>query len=206
MEIKQCHACGRAIRVTPKKLSDRNYCSRSCYLTGDPRPVEERFWQFVRKEESCWRWIGSIGTGGYGQMYRRDTGKPERAHRVSHFIAHGVYPPTGAPIHHVCHNRWCVNPAHLQLLTSREHYDAHPVTSKPRHYANRTTCNHGHPIDGDGAYHYSYYKRLCKACCRIRQRKYRARIKGTAKHAEILARRRELKRARHAALGPKSPV
>lgn len=74
----------------------------------------------------CWLWTGHASKDGYGRFgMRNTTGKGPRwkaleAHQVSWRIFRGD-PPTGTTadskvIDHVCNNRICVNPAHLQIL------------------------------------------------------------------------------------------
>jgi hypothetical protein len=79
--------------------------------------VEERFWSKVDKSGECWVWTGSKLTDGYGSL-RIDgrSGKTAAAHRLSWVWANGPI-PDGLFIDHMCHNKPCVNPAHLQIAT-----------------------------------------------------------------------------------------
>lgn len=79
------------------------------------RSPEERFWSYVDKGDDCWLWIGaSHGKDGYGSFNPNQS--PVLAHRYSYELAHG-HIPAGMSIDHICRNRACVNPDHLQVVT-----------------------------------------------------------------------------------------
>lgn len=74
----------------------------------------ERFWEKVDRSDGCWTWTAHIGAEGYGRFMIN--GVPRLAHRVSYERTHGPI-PAGIEIDHMCHNRSCVNPAHLRQAT-----------------------------------------------------------------------------------------
>lgn len=76
----------------------------------------ERFWPKVRKSESCWEWTAAAYRG-YGLF--RSRGKVRLAHRLVYEWMRGPI-PEGMEVDHMCHNRGCVNPDHLRLLTHSE--------------------------------------------------------------------------------------
>ena len=70
----------------------------------------------------CWEWQGSIKTdSGYGRYRTRVNGKqvPEYAHRFSYTVFNGPI-PANMVIDHLCQNRKCTNPQHLQAITNEE--------------------------------------------------------------------------------------
>lgn len=82
--------------------------------------LRERFESKVVRTGGCWEWVGAKTTAGYGHL-RVGNGirKTTYAHRVSYEIHHGPI-PEGMHIDHACHNRACVNPAHLRLATVKQ--------------------------------------------------------------------------------------
>lgn len=71
----------------------------------------------VDANTGCWNWQGTRTSNGYGQL-RRD-GKTRVAHRVYYERARGPV-PEGLELDHLCRNRACVNPAHLEPVTRLE--------------------------------------------------------------------------------------
>jgi hypothetical protein len=89
--------------------------------------MEERFWEKVSKDGhgGCWRWLGGTCGRGYGNFYTHVDyvdGKRvvlfNRAHRVAYELLVGPI-PSGLCIDHLCRNIWCVNPAHLEPVTTQ---------------------------------------------------------------------------------------
>lgn len=79
--------------------------------------AEERFWAKVDKSGECWLWTGTLSKAGYAQYgidYRVVLG-----HRYSYAMENGPI-PDGMVIDHMCHNRACVNSAHLRCATQSE--------------------------------------------------------------------------------------
>lgn len=83
-------------------------------------PPEKRFWGRVDKAHpsGCWVWTGTIGRKGYGNTVKF-AGMATTPHRISYVIANGPI-PEGLVIDHLCRNRACVNPDHLEPVTAIE--------------------------------------------------------------------------------------
>lgn len=81
---------------------------------------EYRFWANVEKTDSCWNWLAHKNNG-YGRFMERIDGgyRPWAAHRYAYTALRGPI-PDGMVIDHMCHNRSCVNPLHLQVVTSKQ--------------------------------------------------------------------------------------
>lgn len=141
--------------------------------TAKPREtLEARFWKKVQMPEDrsqCWQWIGSKNNHGYGQIHSLEHGDPAMitAHRASLRI-HGIDVPHGLVVDHMCHNKGCVNPAHLRFVTQLENCTVLAGRLSP-HMINKakTTCLRGHPFDiimkRRGKEH-----RACSICVKIR--------------------------------------
>lgn len=102
------------------------------------RPISERLWERVVKSNGCWEWTGPCSDGGYGVI---STGGREgrllRTHRVAYELLSGPI-PDGLHIDHLCKNRKCCNPAHLEPVTQAE--------NNRRAFANHTHCPRGHEL------------------------------------------------------------
>ena len=68
-------------------------------------------------DKPCDEWTGAIEKTGYGR--RKVAGKMWLAHRYAYYLAHGNIDPD-LVIDHLCHNRTCVEPAHLAQVTREE--------------------------------------------------------------------------------------
>lgn len=81
-------------------------------------PMSERLLARVQHDANgCWVWTGSLLADGYGNL--RDGAKVKRAHRVSYETFVGPI-PGGLEIDHLCRNRSCINPDHLEPVTRAE--------------------------------------------------------------------------------------
>ncbi len=82
-------------------------------------------WKLVDRSDpnGCWPWIGKVDKHGYGVKrfgsYRLNQSRQIAAHRVAYAIAVGPF-PIDLVLDHLCMNKRCCNPAHLEPVTSEE--------------------------------------------------------------------------------------
>lgn len=80
-----------------------------------------RFWEKVNKTGECWIWTASKRGPGYGQCSLGGR-RQGYAHRFSYEIHFGSI-PAGMVIDHICHNKLCVKPDHLQAVTPKQNQE-----------------------------------------------------------------------------------
>lgn len=75
----------------------------------------------IREQSGCWRWTGTLSGGRKGDPYGyvQKAGRMQPAHRAYWEELHGPV-PNGMDLDHLCRNRACVNPEHLEPVTRLE--------------------------------------------------------------------------------------
>jgi hypothetical protein len=133
-----------------------------------PTPMAERLLKrSYRTESGCLVWDGSVGSTGYGQL---PTSHPKRsvvAHRAAYEAWIGPI-PDGLQIDHLCRNRRCIEPTHLEAVTPRENLLR---SSAPNAIAaRRSTCKNGHEWTDATTYRTKKGSRVCRTCHRLYER------------------------------------
>ena len=136
--------------------------------------IPERFVEkiAIRPGPACWDWLAGRDHKGYGQFWL--DGGTRLAHRVSYEYANGPI-PNGLQLDHLCRNRACVNPAHLEPVTGRDNLLR--GETKAAMNAAATHCSNGHAFDEVNTYHWRGH-RICRACGRDISRRKRAKARG----------------------------
>jgi hypothetical protein len=121
------------------------------------------FWKRVERRGlgECWPWMGALALG-YGRLCIG--GKQRWAHRLAYELLVGPI-PEDKQIDHLCRNRRCVNPGHMEVVTQRENLLRGMGPSAMA--ARQTHCIHGHPLFGENA-RVVNGRRRCRACERAR--------------------------------------
>jgi hypothetical protein len=135
-------------------------------------PLAERLMAKVRVEAGgCWTWTGAMTHNGYGKIWSGgEDPKCLRAHRAS-YEAHVGRVPDGLVLDHLCRNRACVNPAHLEPVSARENLMRGEGTSAVN--ARRRTCRKGHLLLGENL-RMEVSGRRCKQCAKDWKQQKRA--------------------------------
>lgn len=160
---------GKQERICKTCARDRNRESLA-RRKGVVRPLsdaKERLLAGTSKSAGCWEWQGQVDRDGYGRMtvnYR-----PHLVHRVAYELFIGAI-PEDYEIDHLCRNRPCVNPAHLEAVTKRE--NSLRSLSPPAINAQKTHCIHGHEFTPENTRIDKSGRRGCRACGREQMRKY----------------------------------
>ena len=98
-----------------------------------------KFLSLIDKSGDCWEWNGKHFPTGYGRFYHRGS---QYTHRYSYEMFVGPI-PEGLEIDHLCRNRGCLKPSHLEAVTHRENVLRSPIAVGAMN-RNKTHCKRGH--------------------------------------------------------------
>ena len=134
----------------------------------DTSTLPSRLRSKISLTDSCWEWTAKR-QHGYGVYFMRMEGTRATGRRSIFGKAHSVVfealigpIPEGTELDHLCRNKGCVNPEHLEPVT-------HAVNnlrgvSPPAINARKTICKRGHPLSGENLYVRSTGYRQCRIC------------------------------------------
>jgi hypothetical protein len=134
-----------------------------------PKSLEAKLADKIDRQngDGCWIWTGSLNVWGYGKIRPESITvtceygythhlrqKQQQAHRVVYEMLAGPI-PDGMQLDHLCRNRQCVRPDHLEPVTAQE--------NARRIYADKTHCVNGHELTEENTYVW-HEKRACRIC------------------------------------------
>jgi hypothetical protein len=143
--LKTCSQCGATFgprierdgyRERPSRWATRRYCSAACSTAAQRNNFHRRdepIW--LEDENGCWVWQLALDRHGYGRVRR--SGRSIGAHRWLYEQLVGLV-PNGLELDHLCRNKRCVNPAHLEPVTHRENM------RRSDGFGGAETCGKGH--------------------------------------------------------------
>lgn len=170
-------ARARHFLIARMRDKERRTRRQVCYIPHMSNTLSSRIMARVRKDEEtgCWVWLGCISGKGYekGEGYGRIQavlGKLGQVstHRVMYEQHKGPIPP-GLQIDHLCRNRRCCNPDHLEAVTQKENIMR--GISFSAHNARKTACPRGHEYTSDNVVwdvSRGDRRRKCRECERLR--------------------------------------
>lgn len=144
-------------------------------VTGRVSPAVRAYRRLIHiPETGCLEWQGAQDGHGYGQI--NVNGRPEKVHRLMYRLFVGEIPEK-LSIDHLCRNRICSAPDHLEAVTLSENTRRQlEATGHPN--AKKSHCPKGHPYDeANTRYEHQGYGRVCRVCRAASSKAYRQRKK-----------------------------
>ena len=136
----------------------------------------DRFFDKVNKTDTCWIWTASLNHKGYGQFQSSTYKRPMLAHRFSYLMFVGQI-PLGLVLDHTCEVKACVNPEHLDPVSTKENLRRGMVGQKnAAHHRAKTHCRNGHEYLPETTKDVlrkgrSGFSRLCMLCSKQTQQR-----------------------------------
>lgn len=130
-----------------------------------PFTIDRYVGRISKDPDGCWQWVGIIRPDGYGSAYDPRIDNQRRAHRIVYELLVGPI-PVGLQLDHLCRNRRCVNPDHLEPVEQVENL-------RRGQEAVKDACTRGHRYTPETLY-LQNGARTCRVCQALRQRVRRA--------------------------------
>lgn len=159
-------------RFEAKRAKERRYYNRRADEKIELGEIQrDRFLAKLEPEPNsgCWIWLAARSDSGYGRFSVGVTAL--WAHRCSYEFFVGPI-PKGLQIDHLCRNRACVNPRHLEPVTALINGQRSPLSPIGRHYG-EARCPQGHEPDWRYGAQARGKRRTCRACHRDKERNRR---------------------------------
>lgn len=156
-----------------------------CYSGHMDEKAEQRFRASYVLQDCCWIWIRGCFRDGYGAFGLG--GKTRRTHRVSYEAFYNLLLSSDQFLHHICRNKRCVNPLHLEITNQVDHVDGITFGNK-----DKTHCPHGHEYTpANICWNRGCTSRECRICKYARTHRRNQKIRNQARQ-QVLVRLEEL--------------
>jgi HNH endonuclease len=176
---RTCRTCVRAQqrrRARKVQRLDAERAGETIVVDGRVVPywataqAQRRLFQKIDQTDACWIWTGGQTASGYGRC--KVAGKFRRAHRLTYELLVGPI-PEDLVLDHLCRDKLCVRPDHLEPVTDRENI----LRGEGRAAVNaaKTHCRMGHEFTPDNTYEPPSGGRNCRECLRQRKARWRQR-------------------------------
>jgi hypothetical protein len=164
--VKSCTVAGCTNPRHAKQMCKAHYLRVRRTGSTERITLESRFFGHLlgEDENGCWLW-DKPNPDGYGQFQGM-------AHRWSFEFFIGSI-PEGLQLDHLCRNRRCVNPWHLEPVSVQENLLRGETLAAEN--AAKTSCDHGHPFDSANTYITPDGRRQCRQCRAAAKKKYEQR-------------------------------
>lgn len=182
-----CDSCGERYYGPPKDhFRTRAHRAVVASRAADRASLTVDRWWGALSVGDCWE-PRATTANGYGLSPDR---VEQYAHRYVWKTLIGPI-PDGREMDHLCRNRACCNPDHLEPVIHAENIHRSPIHIMSRISARRNArriprpfCRRGHPMSGDNLRVLSSGGRVCKACDRRRHAERREQMRTLPPHRE----------------------
>ena len=139
--------------------------------------ILRHMWPKIKIPDGCWEWSGSLTMEGYAtNVSVNGTSGPDRERHLPHRLIFQWFKwdiPDGMTIDHLCKNRKCMNPDHMEAVTAGENV---------RRGLKRAYCKRGHPQTPENRYVYKANGRTrerCRPCIPIQAGAWQAKVRAS---------------------------
>lgn len=159
--------------ITQGRDTDGKFVRNFTYFDDPELSCQQKLTRYLVDRVSivndCWEWQGKTYKG---YAYARNPF--DMSNKRMHILAYEVFKnpvPDGLVLDHLCRNRKCLNPDHLEEVTLVENV----MRGESEHAKNarKTHCKHGHAFSKENIYRYDN-KRICRECRKINNRRHYA--------------------------------